>query len=47
MKLVLFWAVTIVYLIQAAILFWTNDRPQALIIAGYALANLGLIWSMS
>jgi hypothetical protein len=25
---------------------FTNERPQAVIILGYAIANSGLIWSL-
>jgi hypothetical protein len=46
MKLALLWAVTVAYFVQAAVLAIARDR-QALIIFGYALANVGLIWSMS
>jgi hypothetical protein len=46
MKLAILWAVTVAYFVQAGVLAVTGDR-QALIIFGYALANCGLIWSMS
>jgi hypothetical protein len=46
MKLAILWAVTVAYFVQAVVLAITGDR-EALIIFGYALANCGLIWSMS
>ena len=46
MKIAILWAVTIAYFVQAAVLMFTNDRAQAVIILGYAIANCGLIWSL-
>lgn len=46
MKLLALWLVTCLYTIQAAICVNTQP-PQAMIIFGYVIANLGLIWSMS
>lgn len=46
-KLAILWAVTAAYFVQAGVLAWTGDRPQAIIILGYAVANCGLIWSLS
>lgn len=46
MKIAILWAVTIAYFVQAAVLMYTNDRPQAVIILGYAIANSGLIWTL-
>lgn len=45
-KLGLVSVVTVLYMAQAVILFVTGDRPQSLIFGGYALANVGLIWSL-
>lgn len=44
------WPVTIatlMYLAQTGILLWTKDWASALIFVSYALANIGLIWSLS
>jgi hypothetical protein len=46
MKIAILWTITIAYFVQAAVLAVTGDRPQAVIIFGYAFANCGLIWSM-
>jgi hypothetical protein len=46
-KLAILWAVTAAYFVQAAVLAITGDRPGAIIIVGYAIANCGLIWSLS
>jgi uncharacterized integral membrane protein len=46
MKVLILDAVTVAYVVQAAVLFWTRDWPQAFIILGYAVANCGLIWSL-
>jgi hypothetical protein len=46
LKIAILWAVTVAYFVQAAVLMFTNERPQAVIILGYAIANSGLIWSL-
>lgn len=38
---------TVMYVAQMIILLWTRDWAGALIFASYALANIGLIWSLS
>lgn len=38
---------TALYVAQTIILLWTRDWAGALIFASYALANIGLIWSLS
>ena len=40
------WIVTALYAAQAAVCVAKSQAPQALILAGYTVANLGLIWSM-
>lgn len=41
----LLWLVTALYAGQALVWTWNGQYAQALIVGGYALANLGLIWS--
>lgn len=43
---VLLWLVTLLYAGQAAVSLWKGQVPHAVIIGGYVIANLGLIWSM-
>lgn len=37
--------VTAIYAGQAAIYFASGNRPLALVLVGYTIANVGLIWS--
>lgn len=46
MKYALLIGVTCAYAIQTAICFWTGDRAQGVVIAGYTIANVGLIWTV-
>jgi len=46
MNSLLIWLVTALYTAQAGICFWNGQPPQGTILIGYALANVGLIWSM-
>lgn len=46
-KLVCLWLIMILYAIQAAVLFLTGDRANALIFAAYALSCVGFLWSLS
>ena len=46
-KLAILYGVTAAYFVQAAILAITGDRTGAVIILGYAIANCGLIGSLS
>lgn len=38
---------TVLYACQTSILLWTRDWAGAITFTGYALANIGLIWSLS
>jgi hypothetical protein len=38
---------TAMYVAQTVILCWTRDWAGAITFVGYALANIGLIWSLS
>lgn len=38
--------VTILYIGQSLVSFYYGDKPLALIMICYALANVGLIWGM-
>lgn len=40
------WIATALYLAQVAICVAANQYPQAIVMTGYTVANLGLIWSM-
>lgn len=40
------WIVTALYLAQGGVAGWHGQYPQALILGGYTIANLGLIWSL-
>lgn len=45
-----FWPImiaTMLYIAQLAIFLWTRQWGAAITFAGYALANIGLIWSLS
>lgn len=42
----LLWIVTVLYAGQVAVALWHGRPAHALIVGGYTLANLGLIWSM-
>lgn len=44
---ILLWIVTGLFTCQAVVSLWNGQLPQAMIVSGYVLANLGLIWSMS
>lgn len=46
-KLAILYAVTAAYFVQAAILAIAGDRSGAIIIVGYAIANVGLIGSLT
>ena len=46
-KLALLWIVTVLYVVQTGVLVWQREWPSAIIFFGYALANAGLIWSLS
>lgn len=41
------WLVTALYAVQAGMALYNGQSPQALLISGYVVANLGLIWSMT
>lgn len=38
--------VTVLYAGQACAYVWTKDYPQAVILSGYAFANIGLIMTL-
>lgn len=38
-------AVTALYAWQCAALLWRGDAPHAVLVGGYVVANIGLIWS--
>jgi hypothetical protein len=40
----LIWIVTAIYLAQSAIFATQGNGPGAVVFAGYAVANVGLIW---
>lgn len=42
----LIWLVTGLYVLQAGICFLNGQGAQGVILSGYSLANLGLIWTM-
>lgn len=42
----LLWIVTALYAGQAGVSLWQGQTPHAVIVGGYVLANIGLIWSM-
>lgn len=41
------WLVTVLYIGQACINVYNGNNPQGLILAGYCIANLGLIWTLT
>ncbi len=43
-RIILIVVPTVCYFGQAAVCWWTSDRPHAVIWASYASANLGFIW---
>lgn len=43
---VLLWIVTALYAGQAGVSAWRGEWAHAVIVGGYTVANLGLIWSM-
>jgi hypothetical protein len=42
----LLWIVTGLYVGQAAVCFWSGQKPLGVVFAGYAFANLGLLAAM-
>lgn len=40
------WIVTGLYAAQSGVYLWTKNYPQALMLFGYAFANVGLIASI-
>lgn len=40
------WIATGLYVAQAGVCVCSGQLPQTLILSGYVIANLGLIWSM-
>lgn len=46
MSTALLWMVTGLYLIQCGVSVHNGQHPQAMILIGYVVANVGLIWSM-
>ena len=40
------WMVTALYVEQGVVCVFRLQGPQAMILAGYVLANVGLIWSL-
>ena len=40
------WIVSALYLWTAVVAVWHGQWPQAVIVGGYVVANLGLIWSL-
>lgn len=43
---VLLWIVTALYAGQSIVYLWSGSFPQAIMLSGYAFANVGLIWSI-
>ena len=43
---ILIWIVTVLYAGQVVVSSWNGQYPQAMMVGGYAMANIGLIWSM-
>jgi hypothetical protein len=41
----LLWLVTALYAVQGAVFIWQDKPAAATILAGYVIANLGLIWA--
>lgn len=41
------WVVTVLYLAQAAVSYSNNMPAASVIMLGYVVANLGLIWSIA
>lgn len=41
------YAVTALYALQAGLSVYRGDAPNLLILTGYVVANIGLIWNMS
>lgn len=46
MTLIILYAITVAYALQAGILLVTGDKPSALVMISYCTANCGLIWGM-
>ncbi len=44
-KSLLMIVVTILYAGQCGAYLWSKDYPQAVVLGGYAFANIGFIWS--
>ena len=42
----LLWIVTLLYAGQVGVSIWYGQSAHAMIVGGYVIANLGLIWSM-
>ncbi|MCH8113316.1 MAG: hypothetical protein IH905_15410 [Proteobacteria bacterium] len=42
----LLWIVTALYAGQVGVSIWYGQSAHAVIVGGYTIANLGLIWSM-
>jgi len=40
-------AVTVLYVFQVGVSLWYGDKAAALIVFGYVVANIGLVWSLS
>ena len=39
--------VTVIYVLAACVLLWRDGKPgMAIVFAGYALANVGMIWDL-
>lgn len=46
MKNLLLVVVTVLYAAQACVYIWYKNYPQAIILGGYAFANIGLITTL-
>jgi hypothetical protein len=46
MNTALIWIVTALYVGQAIVSLWYSQYSYTIIFAGYAAANIGLIWAM-
>lgn len=40
------WVATGLYVVQTIAFLWTGNKPQAVMMGAYAVANLGIIWSL-
>lgn len=43
----LLWIVTLLYIGQAGVSLWHGQPAAAVIVGGYVIANLGLIWALA